>query len=133
MSEDERQLIEELASMRVESVVASMLSTLHSQALLRLGVLRDAEQHADLAQAALAIDTLGALVPTAQRFMPPEAVSELKGALAQLRLAYASAAGSAGAPTLAPDEQPAGAPTPRNRPAPPPPPRPKIWTPRGDV
>jgi hypothetical protein len=138
MSDDERRAIEELARLRVEGVVAGVVSTLHSAAILRLGLLREAAEHRDLQQAALAIDTIAALVPVAERALPPASVGELRAALAQLQLAYAETAG-----TPPPPPPPGGGAGETPRPEPPPqrqqpppgpaPTRPSIWTPRGEV
>lgn len=134
MSEDERSAIEELARLRVEGVVAGVISTLHSAAILRLGLLREAAEHRDLQQAALAIDTITALVPIAERSLPPASVAELRSALAQLQLAYAETAGTPPPPAAGDAGGTGGAPPPPQRPTPEPPPsRPSIWTPRGEV
>jgi hypothetical protein len=138
MSEEERRAIEELARLRVEGVVAGVVSTLHSAAILRLGLLPEAAEHRDLQQAALAIDTIAALLPVAERALPPASVMELRSALAQLQLAYAETAGTepppppaggaAGGAGETPSQPPPGRPAPQ-----PPPSRPRIWTPRGEV
>jgi hypothetical protein len=133
MSDDERRAIEELARLRVEGVVAGVVSTLHSAAILRLGLLREAAEHRDLQQAALAIDTISALLPIAERSLPPASVAELRSALSQLQLAYAELAGTPPPPPPAGDAPPPE-PPPRQQPPPGPPPRrPSIWTPRGEV
>ena len=139
MAHDEQeQIIQQLASVSVEQLVATTVSTLMNVAFLRLGAVRGAEQHADPDQARIAIDAIGALEPLITQALPPDAAQELRQTLASLRIAYASATGSE--PPAAPrPPQPGGAGGPPPRPGPnqphqpPPPPRPRIWTPRGDV
>ena len=142
-------MLAELARLRVDQLLVQTASTLLSLGFTRIGGLPDAPELRDPPQARLAIEALVALRPVIEPLLPPASSAELRGALAELQLAYAEAVGAAGGPTAA--GPPGGgspgagqtAPTgPPPRPAaggPPPPPRrpeperPKIWTPRGDV
>ena len=92
MGEDEQQLIEELqAELAKLSVSDLLLQTLHSISLL--GYHRLTGETRDLAQARLAIEALRALVPVLEGTAPEEALRDFNQVLANLQLAYASAAG----------------------------------------
>jgi len=92
VGEDEQRLIEELqAELAKLSVSDLLLQTLHSISLL--GYDRLTGETRDLAQAHLAIEALRALVPVLEGAAPEEALRDFNQVLANLQLAYASAAG----------------------------------------
>jgi hypothetical protein len=146
---DERAMLEEIARLPVEQVLAQTVSTLVTLGFARLGGLPDAPELRDLRQARLAIDAIQSLGPLLESVFPPQSTAELRAALAELQFAYAgqtggTAAGQSagpagdapGAAEAPPRRAPAGVPYEPSGPGPsarPAPPRPKIWTPRGDV
>ncbi len=143
MSAEEREMLAELARLRVDQLLVQTASTLLSLGFTRVGGLPEAPELRDPAQARLAIEALVALRPVIEPLLPPASSAELRGALAELQLAYAEAVGgappaAAGPSAGAGQTAPTGAPRPAAAAPPPPPrrpepPRPKIWTPRGDV
>lgn len=91
MGEDEQQLIAELqAELSKLTVSDLLLQTLHSISLLAYH--RLSGEGRDLAQAGLAIEALRALVPVLEGTAPDEALRDFNQVLANLQLAYASAA-----------------------------------------
>ena len=126
MSEQD-ELLRELVSLRAEQVVLSALGGLVNVATVRLGLVPQAPEAKDLAQARVAIDAVGALVGVIEPSLPPEGRRELQETLASLRMAYAEQA--------PPGTPPPGGPPPGAAPPeqPPRPKRPGIWTPRGEV
>jgi hypothetical protein len=132
---DEAELFAQLANVRVEQLVAEAASSLVTVGFVRTGLVPEAPDALDLAQARVAIDAVSGLVRSLEGTVAPAALQELKGALAQLQLAYARQVEQHGAPP----GPPPGAPPSGGAPPPPPgarrplPPRPKIWTPRGEI
>ena len=123
----------------VQDVLVSMVQTVFDVGYRRTGLVGGGGER-DLAQTALAIDTVRALLPVLEGVLDPASVTTLRSALSELQLAYADAAKepAAGEPS-GPGEPGAGesqAPAPEG-PAQPEgritPERPKIWTPGGDV
>ena len=97
MGEDEQQLIEELqAELSKLTVSDLLLQTLHSISLL--GYNRLSGEGRDLEQARLAIEALRALVPVLEGTAPEAALRDFSQVLANLQLAYASAAAEAPKP-----------------------------------
>jgi hypothetical protein len=91
VGEDEQRLIEELRAELAKLTVSDLLlQTLHSISLL--GYHRLSGESRDLAQARLAIEALRALVPVLEGTAPEEALRDFNQVLANLQLAYASAA-----------------------------------------
>jgi hypothetical protein len=88
----EEQLLEALRQLKVSDVLVQTLSTIAS-----LGFHRLDEEHRDLEQARLAIETLRAVVPLLAGAVPAELTRDLESVTANLQLAYASAV-SGGAP-----------------------------------
>ena len=89
MAEDdvtEQDLLEALSRLQVADLLVQTLSTVSSLAYHRL-----AEEHRDLEQARLAIETIRALVPVLSGSIPPELQRDFEQVLANLQLAYASA------------------------------------------
>lgn len=120
----------------VQDVVVSMVQTVFDVGYRRTGLIGGGGER-DLAQTALAIETVRALMPVLERVLEPASMTALRSALSELQLAYADAAkepAAAGEPRAAEGDAPAAAPKP-----PPPqesriaPERPRIWTPGGDV
>jgi hypothetical protein len=92
VGEDEQRLIEELqAELSKLTVSDLLLQTLHSISLL--GYQRLSGEGRDLDQARLAIEALRALLPALEGSAPEEALRDFNQVLANLQLAYASAAG----------------------------------------
>ncbi len=147
MSDDEQRVQEAAAefmrTVPVQDVIVSMVQTVFDVGYRRTGLLDGGDQR-DLAQVALAIETVRALVPVLERVLDATSMTTLRSALSELQLAYADAAEApAAAPPAAPDEPKAGEPDsppeapditqqqqPKSRVTPE---RPRIWTPGGDV
>jgi hypothetical protein len=91
LAEDEQKLVEELqaelAKLKVSDLLVQTLYTVSSLGYQRLG-----GEAKDLAQAKLAIEALKALVPVLEGEVPEEALRDFRQVLANLQLAYASAA-----------------------------------------
>ncbi len=90
-----RELAEELRKLRVEDVVVNTLVHVSSIGYRRLGLTEDSSDERDLAQTALAIETMQALVPVLKDFLPGELVASFEEQIANLQLAYAKAASEA--------------------------------------
>jgi hypothetical protein len=91
-----RELAEELRRLRVEDVLVNTLVHVSSIGYRRLGLTEDSREERDLPQTALAIETMQALVPVLEDFLPEELVSSFEDQIANLQLAYAKAAKEAG-------------------------------------
>jgi hypothetical protein len=87
-----RELAEELRKLRVEDVLVNTLIQVSSIGYRRLGLTAETEQDRDLEQSRLAIETLRALVPVLEGFLPSELLSGFQEQVANLQLAYAKAA-----------------------------------------
>jgi len=143
MSDDEQRVQEAAAefmrTVPVQDVIVSMVQTVFDVGYRRTGLIEGGDQR-DLAQTALAIETVRALMPVLERVLDAASMTTLRSALSELQLAYAQAAETpAAAEPSAPGEARAGeqADAPKappqeqkNRIAPE---RPRIWTPGGDV
>ena len=92
-----RELAEELRKLRVEDVIVNTLVHVSSIGYRRLGLTEDSRGERDLPQAALAIETMQALVPVLRDFLPGELVTGFEEQIANLQLAYAKAAKETGA------------------------------------
>jgi hypothetical protein len=93
-----RDLAEELRKLRVEDVLVNTLMHVSSIGYRRLGATGDTGEERDLDQVRLAIETMRALTPVLERFVPGELVRDFNSSVANLQLAYAKAASEAGAP-----------------------------------
>jgi hypothetical protein len=122
----------------VQDVIVSMVQTVFDVGYRRTGLVGGGGDR-DLAQTALAIETVRALLPVLERVLEPASMTALRSALSELQLAYADAAKEPGTGAPATPEEPAGGkgekpagqePRSASRIAPE---RPKIWTPGGDV
>ena len=91
-----RELAEELRKLRVEDVLVNTLVHVSSIGYRRLGLAEESRGERDLAQSALAIETMTALVPVVEGFLPEELVDEFEEQIANLQLAYAKAVREAG-------------------------------------
>lgn len=92
MAEDEQQklvaeLQAELAKLKVSDLLLQTLYTVSS-----LGYQRLTGEEKDLEQARLAIESLKALMPVLEGSVPDEAMRDFQQVLANMQLAYASAA-----------------------------------------
>ena len=106
-----RELEEQLKSLRVEDVLVQSLVTVSSIGFRRLGLSQDTRDDRELEQSQLAIETMEALTPVLERFLPEQLASDFKGSAAQLKLAYVRAVGEdkAGAAAEPESEAEAGA------------------------
>lgn len=87
-----RELAEELRKLRVEDVLVNTLVHVSSIGYRRLGLTEESRDERDLGQTALAIETMQALVPVLEDFLPEELVKGFEDQVANLQLAYAKAA-----------------------------------------
>jgi hypothetical protein len=141
MSDDEQRVQEAAAefmrTVPVQDVIVSMVQTVFDVGYRRTGLIEGGDQR-DLAQTALAIETVRALMPVLERVLDAASMTTLRSALSELQLAYAQAAEAPPAEPPAPGAQQAAEP---DAPEAPPqeqesriaPERPRIWTPGGDV
>ena len=136
----------DLSQVRVEALVLQVASELMSIGAGQLGMIPGMVNGGDAVQASLAISGADALVETLVAAFPegaplPPQVEELRGALADLKLAFAEAvrmtagAGEGGGEAATSSEPAAAAPGPAAEPPAPRTevPRPKIWTPGGEI
>jgi hypothetical protein len=86
-----RELAEELRKLRVEDVLVSVLVQVSSIGYRRLGLTEETADERDLEQTSLAIETMTALVPVLEGFLPDEVVDGFEEQVANLQLAYAKA------------------------------------------
>jgi hypothetical protein len=87
-----RELAEELRQLKVEDVLVNTLVQLTSIGYRRLGLTPETREDRELRQTQLAIETMRALVPVLEGFLPKELVSGFTEQIAHLQLAYAKAA-----------------------------------------
>jgi hypothetical protein len=80
------QLVEQIKRLRVSDVLLSTIST-----VAQLGYVKLEASSRDLEQARLAIESLRAVVPLLEGFVPAETVRDFSQVVANLQLAYASA------------------------------------------
>jgi hypothetical protein len=105
--EDEERLAQELAEelrrLKVEDLLIQTLVTVSSIGYRRLGLTEDSREDRDLEQARLAIETMRAVTPVLEDFIPAELIRDFSQSVANLQLAYAQAtreaAASSGEPT----------------------------------
>jgi hypothetical protein len=91
-----RGLAEELRKLKVEDVLVNALVQVSSIGYRRLGLTEDTKEDRDFAQSRLAIETMRALVPVLEAFLPQDLVAGFNDQIANLQLAYAKAAKEAG-------------------------------------
>jgi hypothetical protein len=87
-----RELSEELAKLRVETVLIGALIQVSQIGYRRLGLTEDTAADRDLEQTKLAIETMRALTPVLEQAVEPELIREFDSSVANLQLAYAKAA-----------------------------------------
>jgi len=94
-SEEElaRELADELRRLRVEDVLVQALVTVSSIGYRCLGLTDETRGDRDLPQARIAIETMTALTPVLAQVVPPELTRDFEASVANLQLAYATAAG----------------------------------------
>jgi hypothetical protein len=92
---DLEELIQEIRRLRVSDLLLSTFST-----IAQLGYAKLEADSRDLDQARLAVDAMKAIVGVLEGHVPPETSRDFNQVVANLQLAYASAA------TAAPDEAP---------------------------
>jgi hypothetical protein len=98
-AEDERlarELADELRKLNVEDVLINTLVTISSIGYRRLGLTPEDREDRDLEQARLAIETMRAVTPVLERFVPGDLIRDFNQSVANLQLAYAEAARDAG-------------------------------------
>jgi hypothetical protein len=86
-----QELAEEIRKLRVEDVLVNTLVHVSSIGYRRLGLTEESSDERDLAQSALAIETMTALVHVVEGFLPEELVDGFEEQIANLQLAYAKA------------------------------------------
>ena len=98
MSESEeqvaRELAQELQKLKVEDVLISVLIQISAIGYRRLGLTEETKDDRDLPQAKLAIDTMKALMPVLGEVVPADLIRDFEQSVANLQLAYATAASS---------------------------------------
>ena len=82
----EEELLEALRQLQVSDLLVQTLSTVSSLAYHRLG-----EEHRDLEQVRLAIESLRALLPVLDGAVPADLLRDFEQVTANLQLAYADA------------------------------------------
>jgi hypothetical protein len=87
-----RALAEELKKIRVEDVLVNTLVHVSTIGYRSLGLTEDSRDEQDLEQTRLAIETMQALVPVLEGFLPEDLVGGFEEQVANLQLAYAKAA-----------------------------------------
>jgi hypothetical protein len=92
-----RELAEELRKLTVQDVLVNTLMTVSSIGYRKLGMTEESRAERDLEQTQLAIETMQALTPVLEKFLPAELVRDFASAVANLQLAYAGAASQAAA------------------------------------
>jgi hypothetical protein len=85
------ELAQELRKLRVEDVLVNTLVHVSSIGYRRLGLTEDSREDRDLGQTSLAIETMKALVPVLEDFLPEDVVDSFEDQVANLQLAYAKA------------------------------------------
>ena len=86
------ELADELRKLKVEDVLINTLVTISSIAYRRLGLTPESRDDRDLEQARLAIETMRAITPVLDKFVPGDLIRDFDQSVANLQLAYAEAA-----------------------------------------
>jgi hypothetical protein len=89
-----RELAQELQKLKVEDVLISVLIQVSAIGYRRLGLTEETKDDRDLQQAKLAIDTMKALLPVLGEVVPADLIRDFEQSVANLQLAYATAASS---------------------------------------
>jgi hypothetical protein len=100
-----RELAEQLQRLRVEDVLVQTLVTVSSIGYRCLGLTAETRDARDLEQTQRAIAVMQALTPVLATIVPAEAVRDFESTVANLQLAYATAAAEPppGAPAAPPE------------------------------
>ena len=106
-----RELAEELRKLRVEDVLVQSLVTISQVGYRRLGMTPETAEDRDLDQARLAIESMDALTPVLERFVPDQLINDFRASVSNLKLAYAGAASDEPAGAEATDTPPQEAPS----------------------
>ena len=85
-------LAEELKKIKIEDVLVNTLVQISAIGYRRLGLTEDTADERELEQSRLAIETMRALVPVLEGFLPAELVQGFQEQIATMQLAYAQAA-----------------------------------------
>ena len=88
-----RELAEELRKLRGEDVLVNTLIQGSSMGYRRLGLTEDTRDDRELEQSRVAIETMRALMPVLEGFLPGELITGFQEQIANLQLAYAKAIG----------------------------------------
>jgi len=102
--EFERQFEEQLKSLRIEDVLVQSLVTVSAIGFRRLGLTDDSREERDLKQSQLAIESMQALAPVLQGFLPPQLSSDFKESVSHLKIAYGRAVAESGSSGEASDK-----------------------------
>ncbi|MCY4088206.1 MAG: hypothetical protein OXG37_15305 [Actinomycetia bacterium] len=94
-----RELAEEMRKLRVEDVLVQSLLTISQVGYRRLGMTPETTEDRDLDQVRLAIESMDALTPVLERFVPDQLVSDFRASVSSLKLAYAGASSTKPADT----------------------------------
>jgi hypothetical protein len=94
-----QELAEELRRLKVEDLLIQTLVTVSSIGYRRLGLTEDSREDRDLEQARLAIETMRAVTPVLEEFIPAELIRDFNQSVANLQLAYAEATRQGPAPS----------------------------------
>ena len=89
-----RELAQELQKLKVEDVLISVLIQISAIGYRRLGLTEETKDDRELPQAKLAIDTMKALMPVLGEVVPADLIRDFEQSVANLQLAYATAASS---------------------------------------
>ena len=87
----ERELEEQLKSLRIEDILVQSLVTASAIGFRRLGLSEDTRQDRDLGQSQAAIEVMEALVPVLEKLLPEDLVASLRSSTTELKLAYVRA------------------------------------------
>jgi hypothetical protein len=101
-----RELAEELRKLRVEDVLVNTLMHVSSIGYRRLGLTDDTREDRDLEQSRLAIETMRALTPVLEKFVPGDLVRDFNTSVANLQLAYAKVVSEADPSGVRPPTRP---------------------------
>ena len=85
----QEELLEQVRKLKVTDVLLATMAT-----VAQLGWAKLEESSRDLPEAKVAIESLGALLPVLEGAVPDDALRDYRQVLANLKLAYAEAAGA---------------------------------------
>jgi hypothetical protein len=82
---------EEIRRMTVGDHLATMVQSLATLAVRKMGINQETLAEKDLSQAQLGIDALAALLPVLERSRPEQEVAAYRNMISELRMAYVTA------------------------------------------